>query len=152
MRNQISQHGNWFENLENRRLLSASADALVLDALSAQQAFVMSPMVTTPSIVGTFTGTCVNSKYGNGTLSVVINTQTSRGTITGTDSIKFAHQHTQNLGLSGKIRGDSITLTQSDGTVITGTASQNGHVLSGAFKKVNGPAGTFSVSRPGHRG
>ena len=137
------------EALENRRLLSASADALVLDALSAQPALVATPMVTTPNIVGTFTGSSTSSgEKGSSSLTIFVTSQSHTNHITGTANSKYPHQHTHVSTFTGKINGKSFTLNLSDGSVVQGTATNHGHTLSGTWiNSSDASHGTFNVSR-----
>jgi hypothetical protein len=140
----------WVESLENRRLLSASADALLLDSSATDiAAMVVVPEVTTPDVLGTFTGSLTSSKEKTtGSLTITITTETHTFHLVGTAVSKFPHEHTGLDSFTGKIKGENFTLNMDNGTIITGKATDHGHVLTGTYtNSPDGSHGSFSVSR-----
>ena len=56
-----AHRADWVESLENRRMFSVSPHTPVLDSPPMQVALLATPQVTTPSVVGTYTGTVNDS-------------------------------------------------------------------------------------------
>ena len=141
----------WVEALENRRLMSASPDALALDSLVMQTPSLIIPQVATPNIVGTFIGTGTSSTGSSvGTLTIQVTSQSRRGTLMGMVTTKSRHQHSYTYPFTGKIVGDSVKLTtyNGDDTTCKGTVSgRHGNVIAGTYSNPNGNHGNFSVTR-----
>jgi hypothetical protein len=145
------KHFTWqLENLETRQLLSASVG---LPPLVESRAALVSPMVKTPSILGTFTGTSTDSKGVVDSHTLHFTGQSHRGVLTGTSTSKKPHSRTSSTqSFTGHISGNSFTLTVDNGdgsfTTVTGTVSANGKTLSGTFATTGGSStGTFKFTR-----
>jgi hypothetical protein len=130
-----TSRGHWIEALENRQL------------------FAVSP-VATPAIIGTFTGMTTDSNEKSpGTITAIVETQTHTGKLTGYVEIKFPHEHTHITYFTGKISGDSFTMT-TDTTTVKGTVSDSGHVLHATYvfmSSDDNSTGEFDVTRPKHK-
>jgi hypothetical protein len=154
MPDQIPQLGNWIEGLEDRRLLSASAaSSSAWYTAPVTSGWFMSPDVSTPNVVGSFTGTLIDTiERKPGTLTLQINSQSRRGVLMGVSTSKIPHEGNDVSDFTGKIVGDSITLNvaSSDNVKIKGTISEKHHkdVISGTWMDTTGSNpehGTFSV-------
>jgi hypothetical protein len=128
----------WMESLEDRRLFAASPLALMLHSVP-----------TTPSLVGTYTGTVHDSnEKAAGTITTIIKTD-SNGKITGVTESKYPHEHTHDNDFTGKVSGNTLTITTST-TTIKIKLSDNDRVLTGSYVFKNGDdssTGKFVVTR-----
>jgi len=148
--NRRNSHQAWqLENLETRQLLSAGVPAIE-PLLGVGHAVVAEPMVRTPNIVGTWTGTAIRTHPKTGgqtkeTFTITVTRQTSTGKLKGT--VQAGDHGT----FTGTIKGDSVSLVEITNKgwtqPITGTVSANGKVLSGTWSNNQDESGTFSVSR-----
>ena len=148
MRSPTNRPGKWIESLEDRRLMSASLfDGGGSSFFSPPAAgLFISPLITTPNIVGTWTGNYTGSQ--SGTITIQVNTQTSRkGNLTGIMTTKQKHKHSSQTAFTGRITGDTVSMTATDGTVVSGTVSRHNTVISGTWKYNSSTHGDFSVTR-----
>jgi len=131
-----------FETLETRQLLSVSLST-GSELLAGPDAPVVLPLVRSPNIVGTFTGTSHQYRsHTTGKIGITVTRQTRAGALSGYDIMGGT--------LKGTITGNAFTLrlNQPDGTHVSlnGTVSNQGGTLTGTF--VNGQkSGTFIFSR-----
>jgi hypothetical protein len=147
---QTASRGSWFEVLEDRRLFSAAPIAPVGSSSPPHAPQVSEPKVTTPNLVGTYTGTVTDSNEKKpGTIEAVIETQSASGKVTGYVECTYPGQAAHITQFTGTITGDSFTMTTST-TVVTGTVSNNGKTLTGSYNFNSGSdssVGHFVVNR-----
>ena len=102
----------WVEVLENRQMYSASSHV---------------------QVVGTFTGTVVDSNEKlPGTITIIIESETASGKITGLVESKFPHEHTHVNAFTAQINGNVLTSTTST-TSVKVTFSASGRLLTGSY-------------------
>jgi len=139
------------ENLETRKLLSASVG--IESLVQTDPAALVSPMVKTPNIVSTWTGTDRTTHPRSRQLENItfyMISQSRRGVLAGEMGVPGPSGPEQ-LPFTGTISGDSVKISgNSNGIVfaVTGTISADGKTFSGTWSNSIPKSGTFSVSRP----
>jgi hypothetical protein len=142
----------WVEALEGRRLFSAGPVGPVVDSSPPHGPVVSAPKITTPDIVGSFTGTVVDSNEKSpGVFTAVILTQSSSGKLTGYVESTYPGNAPHVTYFTGTISGDVFTM-HTPTTVVTGTVWQNGVTLTGSYvfkTSTDSSIGHFVASRAG---
>jgi hypothetical protein len=128
-----AHRADWIEALEGRRLYSAAPLVPVVGASAPHVPTVSAPKVSTPNVVGTYTGTVVDSNEKlPGTETAVILTQGPDGRITGYVESVYPGNAPHTTQFTGVVTGDSVTIKTST-TTVTATFSANGTVLTGGY-------------------
>ena len=141
---------DWIEILEDRRLYSAAPLAPAVKSSPPHVPVVAAPKVTTPNVIGTYSGTVSDSNEKKpGTMITVITSQSSSGKITGYVESTYPGQAAHITQFAGTITGDSITINTGT-TAVTATVSANGKTITGSYNFKSGSdssVGHFVVNR-----
>lgn len=150
MKRNTAVRADWMEVLEDRRLFSAGHLAPAIGVSPPAPPSVDIPMVATPNVIGTYTGTNTDSNEKlPGTLTAVILTQTAKGKLTGYVESTFPGNPTKITQFTGSINGDSLVMNTPT-TIVMATISHKGNVLTGYYTfKTTGDSsiGQFVVTR-----
>jgi hypothetical protein len=128
----------WMEILENRLLFSAAPVGPVLESSPPHTPTVKAPQITTPNVIGTYTGNVTDSNEKKpGKITLVISSQTNGGKITGYVESTYPGQSPHTTQFTGTITGDSFTINTST-TTVTGTVSSNGKTITASYNFKSG--------------
>ena len=142
------------EPLESRQLLSAGVMGAAAEAAAVGSSRVLVPArASTPSIVGTFTGTATRARDGRvSAITLKITAQTRRNVFYGTLTVRGHHGGYQYYSTTGSISGRSFTAKFTGNGItgsLTGTSSADGKTLTGKYSATGSAtdSGTFSLKR-----